>query len=98
MKKAFILLFSVCTLQQAVAQIYTYPGLGKQFSTSYSTGTARMQALGGASSALGADLSALTGNPAGLGFYTRSEVNMSLAYTGIQTKSSYAYAGDGDFE
>ncbi len=89
MKKAFILLFSVFALQQAVAQIYTYPGLGKQFSTSYSVGTARMQALGGASSALGADLSALTGNPAGLGFYTRSEVNMSLAYTGIQTKSTY---------
>jgi len=94
MKKAFILLFSVCTLQQAVAQIYTYPGLGKQFSTSYSVGTARMQALGGASSALGADLSALTGNPAGLGFYTRSEVNMSLAYTGIQTKSSYLATAD----
>jgi hypothetical protein len=94
MKKAFILLFSVCTLQQAVAQIYTYPGLGKQFSTSYATGTARMQALGGASSALGADLSALTGNPAGLGFYTRSEVNMSLAYTGIQTKSSYLATAD----
>jgi hypothetical protein len=94
MKKAFILLFSVCTLQQAVAQIYTYPGLGKQFSTSYATGTARMQALGGASSALGADLSALTGNPAGLGFYTRSEVNMSLAYTGIQTKSSYLSTAD----
>jgi hypothetical protein len=94
MKKAFILLFSVFALQQAVAQIYTYPGLGKQFSTSYSTGTARMQALGGASSALGADLSALTGNPAGLGFYTRSEVNMSLAYTGIQTKSSYLATAD----
>jgi len=89
MKKAFILLFSVFALQQAVAQIYTYPSLGKQFSTGYSVGTARMQALGGASSALGADLSALTGNPAGLGFYTRSEVNMSLAYTGIQTKSAY---------
>jgi hypothetical protein len=94
MKKAFILLFSVFALQQAVAQIYTYPSLGKQFSTSYSVGTARMQALGGASSALGADLSALTGNPAGLGFYTRSEVNMSLAYTGIQTKSTYLATAD----
>jgi hypothetical protein len=48
-----------------------------------------MQALGGANSALGADLSSITGNPAGLGFYTRSEVNMSLAYTGVQTKSMY---------
>jgi hypothetical protein len=57
-------------------------------------GTARMQALGGASSALGADLSALTSNPAGLGFYTRSEVNMSLAYTGIQTKSAYLATAD----
>lgn len=89
MKKALFLLFSVCTLSEAVAQIYTYPSLAKQFSTSYSAGTARMQALGGASSALGADLSSLTGNPAGLGFYTRSEVNMSLAYTAVQTKSSY---------
>jgi hypothetical protein len=89
MKKALFLLFSVFTLSEAMAQIYTYPGLAKQFSTSYSSGTARMQALGGASSALGADLSAISGNPAGLGFYTRSEVNMSLAYTGVQTKSSY---------
>ncbi len=94
MKKAFILLFSVCTLHHAVAQIYTYPGLVKQFSTSYSFGTARMQALGGANSALGADMSAITGNPAGLGFYTRSEVNMSLAYTGVQTKSMYLSTAD----
>lgn len=89
MKKALFLLFSVCTLNVAVAQIYTYPGLAKQFSTTYSSGTARMQALGGANSALGADVSSIAGNPAGLGFYTRSEVNMSLAYTGVQTKSAY---------
>jgi hypothetical protein len=89
MKKALLFLFSVATLNVAVAQIYTYPGLAKQFSTTYSSGTARMQALGGANSALGADLSAISGNPAGLGFYTRSEVNMSLAYTGVTTKSSY---------
>jgi hypothetical protein len=89
MKKALFLLFSVCTLSEAVAQIYTYPGLAKQFTTSYSVGTARMQALGGANSALGADVSSISGNPAGLGFYTRSEVNVSFAYTGVQTKSSY---------
>jgi hypothetical protein len=89
MKKAIFLFFSVLTLNTAVAQIYTYPSLAKQFSTSYSSGTARMQALGGANTALGADLSSITGNPAGLGLYTRSEVNMSLAYTGVQTKSTY---------
>jgi hypothetical protein len=94
MKKALFLLFSVFTLSEAMAQIYTYPGLAKQFSTIYSAGTARMQALGGANSALGADLSSITGNPAGLGFYTRSEVNMSLAYTGVQTKSTYLSSTD----
>jgi len=94
MKKALFLLFSVVTLNQAVAQIYTYPGLTKQFSTTYSSGTARMQALGGASSALGADMSSISGNPAGLGFYTRSEVNMSLAYSGFQTKSLYLSTAD----
>ena len=94
MKKALFLFFSVCTLNVAVAQIYTYPGLTKQFSTTYSVGTARMQALGGANSALGADMSSISGNPAGLGFYTRSEVNMSLAYTGVQTKSMYLSTAD----
>jgi hypothetical protein len=94
MKKALFLLISVFTLSEAMAQIYTYPGLAKQFSTSYSSGTARIQALGGANSALGADLSSISGNPAGLGFYTRSEVNMSLAYTGVQTKSTYLSAAD----
>ncbi|MHA8085000.1 hypothetical protein U8695_05400 [Aquirufa antheringensis] len=89
MKKVLFFFFSVCTLNVAMGQIYTYPNLAKQFSTSYATGTARMQALGGASTALGADLSAISGNPAGLGFYTRSEVNMSLAYTAVQTKSVY---------
>lgn len=94
MKKALFLLFSVVTLNQAVSQIYTYPGLTKQFSSTYSSGTARMQALGSASSALGADMSSISGNPAGLGFYTRSEVNMSLAYSGVQTKSLYLSTAD----
>lgn len=94
MKKALFLLFSVFALSEAVAQIYTYPLLAKKFSTSYSVGTARMQALGGANSALGADLSSISGNPAGLGFYTRSEVNISFASTNVQTKSSYLSTSD----
>ena len=48
MKKALFLIFGVLALNDAVAQIYTYPLLSKQFSTSYATGTARMQAIGGA--------------------------------------------------
>ena len=94
MKKALFLFFSVFALSEAMAQIYTYPGLAKQFTTSYSVGTARMQALGGSHSAIGADLSSISGNPAGLGFYTRSEVNISFASTNVQTKSSYLSTSD----
>lgn len=45
-----------------------------RFSNSNPLGSARIQALGGASVALGADPSAIISNPAGLGLYNRSEL------------------------
>jgi hypothetical protein len=41
------------------------------------SGTARALGIGGATSALGADFSNLTTNPAGLGFYTKSELTFT---------------------
>ncbi len=41
------------------------------------SGTARTLGIGGASVALGADFSSLTVNPAGLGFYTKSEITFT---------------------
>jgi hypothetical protein len=41
------------------------------------SGTARTLGIGGASTALGADFSNLTTNPAGLGFYTKSELTFT---------------------
>jgi hypothetical protein len=40
-------------------------------------GTARTQAIGGAQTALGADAGSLSGNPAGLGLYRRSEFSFT---------------------
>ncbi|HSI91080.1 MAG TPA: hypothetical protein VK927_08185, partial [Adhaeribacter sp.] len=40
-------------------------------------GTARIQGIGGAQTALGADASSMNGNPAGLGFYRKSEFTFS---------------------
>ncbi len=40
-------------------------------------GTARFQGLGGNHAALGGDASNAFGNPAGLGFYNRSELSIS---------------------
>ena len=74
---------------RANAQIYTYPILAKQMSTSFATGTARMQGMGGSFSVLGADLSSIAANPAGLGFYSKSEVGLTAAYQMTQTDASY---------
>jgi hypothetical protein len=53
-----------------------------------------MQAMGGVHSALGADISSIAGNPAGLGFYNRSEVALGLGYVNLQTQSSYLGTGN----
>ena len=89
MKKLFLLCVCVFTAAHLHAQIYSYPNLARQFSTSYATGSARMQGLGGNYGVLGADLSAISGNPAGLGFYSRSEVGITLGTHDAQTKASY---------
>jgi hypothetical protein len=52
-------------------------------------GTARMRALGGEYTAIGADVSNISGNPAGLGLYTRSEFSVSMGLNSTQTESSY---------
>jgi len=70
-------------------QIYSYSNLAKSFSTSYSTSSARMQAMGGVHSALGADISSIAGNPAGLGFYNRSEVALGIGSVNFQTQANY---------
>jgi len=90
MKKFFFIPFLLMGfVQMGFGQIYSYPNLVKNFSTTYATGTARMQALGGTHSVLGADLSSIAGNPAGLGFYTRSELGMSLGFQTASTTSTY---------
>lgn len=47
--------------------------------TGYTSGTARSSAMGGAFTSLGADLSSMSINPAGLGMYQSSDVGITLA-------------------
>ncbi|GAB3194466.1 TonB-dependent receptor [Pontibacter aydingkolensis] len=51
-------------------------------------GSARIQGIGGAQSALGADISNIASNPAGLGMFRRSEFSISpgLQFNSTQTK------------
>ena len=89
MKRIFQIFLLILVSYIAHAQVYTYPMLAKQFSTSYVTGSARMQGLGGTQSVLGADLSSIAGNAAGLGFYSRSEVGLNFALNSSQTDADY---------
>lgn len=52
-------------------------------------GSSRMRALGGDHAAIGADVSNISGNPAGLGLYTRSEFSASAWLNSLQTSTSY---------
>ena len=96
--KCLVLSACIClgSLSAGFGQIYSYSNLAKSFSTAYSTSSARMQAMGGIHSALGADISSISGNPAGLGFYNRSEVSLGLGIVNFQTQSSYLGESNSD--
>ena len=60
-----------------------------RFSQTNNGGTSRIKAIGGASTAVGGDLSNISSNPAGLGFFTRSEFSITPELDNSQVKSSY---------
>lgn len=51
--------------------------------------TARFKALGNAQTSLGGDLSALGGNPAGLGFFNQSDFSFSFDFLGDRNDTRY---------
>jgi len=59
---------------------YSQPELGA---------TARFRGLGNAQTALGGDLSSISGNPAGLGFFGQSDVSISFDYLSDLNKARY---------
>lgn len=56
----------------------------------YSMGTARSAAMGGAFTSLGADLSSMSINPAGLGMYLSSDFGVSATIAGNSMNSVYS--------
>lgn len=82
----------------SVASAQTYAESALQFSRTALTGSARIQALGGAQIALGGDYSSALSNPAGLGLYNRSEVTIGTAFTSLNTSTEYLGNKDSDFK
>jgi hypothetical protein len=60
-----------------------------RFSTFQTGSTSRIKAIGNAGTAVGGDLSSISGNPAGLGFFTRSEASITPEFDGSNIKSNY---------
>lgn len=73
----------------ALGQADIYAGDAFRYSDVTQTGTARMRALGGNHASLGGDASSVFGNPAGLGFYNRSEISLSPSFNLINTEAQY---------
>ena len=92
MKKWFRLILlsvgGVFILDSSSAQV-TPTALGLLFSQTNYGGTARVRSLGEANTALGGDLSSITSNPAGLGFYNRSEVSITPLAGFNSTSATY---------
>jgi hypothetical protein len=60
-----------------------------RFSTFQTGSTSRIKGIGNAGTAIGGDLSSLSGNPAGLGFFTHSELSITPEFNGSTIKSIY---------
>lgn len=58
-----------------------------RYSRTYLSGTARIQGIAGAQTAIGADIGSLAGNPAGLGLFRRSEFSVTPSITATSTES-----------
>jgi hypothetical protein len=83
------LLLSLAQLTYGQGSAADYADATYQYSENTLNGTARFRGLGGNHAALGGDASNLFGNPAGLGFYNRSEVSISPSFNGVNNRSSY---------
>lgn len=59
------------------------------FSETHWNGSARILGFGGAQTALGGDISSVSANPAGLGFYNRSEFSFTPSLNFISTNTDY---------
>ena len=77
MKKIFLTMLCAATTALQAQDIYSI----ESFSQRDLSGTARYVSMGGAMGALGADLSTMGSNPAGIGLYRRNDIATTLSLT-----------------
>lgn len=60
-----------------------------RYSQYNATGSARIMGIGGSQFAIGGDVSNISGNPAGLGFFRKSEFSFTPSYGNWKSTSSF---------
>lgn len=86
MKRLLLLLITGASLSNVFAQT---PEDALRLSWNVQSGTARVQAIGGAMGSLGGDITATFVNPAGLAFYRTGDVVFTPTYGFGKTKATY---------
>jgi hypothetical protein len=64
-----------------------------RFSTGQTGSTSRIKAIGNANTAIGGDLTNISGNPAGLGFFTKSEASLTPEFDSHTSNATYSSNG-----
>jgi hypothetical protein len=78
-KNLWLWLGGIFMLISSEMQAQTYTETALLFSRIRAGGSARIQSMGGAQVSLGGDYSSASSNPAGLGFFNRSEFTVTPA-------------------
>ncbi|WP_187262862.1 OmpP1/FadL family transporter [Pontibacter beigongshangensis] len=84
---ALLLSWSGTAFAQSEVDALRYTRLGL-------SGSARIQGIGGAQAALGADISSIFVNPAGLGMFRRSEITVTPGFSTANTDAGIANQGN----
>jgi hypothetical protein len=79
----------IATVAITRASFAQYSQDALRFSTFQPGSTSRVKAIGNASTAIGGDLSSVSGNPAGIGFFTGSEFSITPEFNMSKVKSNY---------
>jgi hypothetical protein len=79
----------VAGLFMATGAFAQYSQDALRFSTFQTGSTSRIKAMGNAGTAIGGDLTSVSGNPAGLGFFTRSKFSFTPEFDGSKDNSVY---------
>ncbi len=67
-----------------------------RFSQTFQGSTSRIKAIGNTQTSIGGDMSSLSGNPAGLGFFTKSEFTITPEFNSINNANS-TLSGESNF-